>query len=161
MGRLMLNILLSFAQFEREVTGERIRDNIAASKRKGRWMGGVPPLGYSPVTLRKHAGTVAIRRKKPQLRTVGASILAAGIEPATCRSLSVLDFRLPWMGPVFRQYPHLYPQHLLIACSRNQAANNTATSPMAGEASAISSPLTKYTRLGIYSHVPCSPERVT
>jgi len=42
----MLNVLLSFAQFEREVTGERIRDKITASKRKGMWMGGVPPLGY-------------------------------------------------------------------------------------------------------------------
>ncbi|MEP2550845.1 MAG: recombinase family protein, partial [Marinomonas sp.] len=46
MGRLMLNVLLSFAQFEREVTGERIRDKIAASKAKGMWMGGNPPLGY-------------------------------------------------------------------------------------------------------------------
>lgn len=46
MGRLMLNVLLSFAQFEREVTGERIRDKIAASKKKGLWMGGTPPLGY-------------------------------------------------------------------------------------------------------------------
>ena len=46
MGRLMLNVLLSFAQFEREVTGERIRDKIAASKRKGMWMGGPVPLGY-------------------------------------------------------------------------------------------------------------------
>jgi site-specific DNA recombinase len=46
MGRLMLNLLLSFAQFEREVTGERIRDKIAARKAKGMWMGGVPPLGY-------------------------------------------------------------------------------------------------------------------
>ena len=46
MGRLTLNVLLSFAQFEREVTGERIRDKIAASKRKGMWMGGVVPLGY-------------------------------------------------------------------------------------------------------------------
>ena len=46
MGRLMLNVLLSFAQFEREVTGERIRDKIAASKAKGMWMGGLPPLGY-------------------------------------------------------------------------------------------------------------------
>jgi DNA invertase Pin-like site-specific DNA recombinase len=46
MGRLTLNVLLSFAQFEREVTGERIRDKIAASKRKGMWMGGTPPLGY-------------------------------------------------------------------------------------------------------------------
>jgi site-specific DNA recombinase len=46
MGRLTLNMLLSFAQFEREVTGERIRDKIAASKQKGMWMGGYPPLGY-------------------------------------------------------------------------------------------------------------------
>src|SRR4030081_2233075 len=46
MGRLTLNVLLSFAQFEREVTGERIRDKIAASKQKGMWMGGMPPLGY-------------------------------------------------------------------------------------------------------------------
>jgi len=46
MGRLTLNVLLSFAQFEREVTGERIRDKIAASKKKGMWMGGLPPLGF-------------------------------------------------------------------------------------------------------------------
>jgi hypothetical protein len=46
MGRLTLNILLSFAQFEREVTGERIRDKIALSKQKGLWMGGPVPLGY-------------------------------------------------------------------------------------------------------------------
>jgi site-specific DNA recombinase len=49
MGRLTLNILLSFAQFEREVIGERIRDKFAASRRKGMWMGGVPPLGYDVV----------------------------------------------------------------------------------------------------------------
>src|SRR5882762_7924080 len=47
MGRLTLNVLLSFAQFEREVTGERIRDKIAASKKKGMWMGGIVPLGYN------------------------------------------------------------------------------------------------------------------
>lgn len=47
MGRLTLNVLLSFAQFEREVTAERIRDKIAASKKKGMWMGGIPPIGYS------------------------------------------------------------------------------------------------------------------
>lgn len=46
MGRLTLNVLLSFAQFEREVTAERIRDKIAASRKKGMWMGGAPPLGY-------------------------------------------------------------------------------------------------------------------
>jgi len=49
MGRLTLNVLLSFAQFEREVTAERIRDKIAASKRKGKWMGGITPLGYDNV----------------------------------------------------------------------------------------------------------------
>jgi site-specific DNA recombinase len=49
MGRLTLNVLLSFAQFEREVTGERIRDKIAASKKKGMWMGGMVPLGYDCV----------------------------------------------------------------------------------------------------------------
>jgi site-specific DNA recombinase len=49
MGRLTLNVLLSFAQFEREITGERIRDKIAASKKKGIWMGGMVPLGYDCV----------------------------------------------------------------------------------------------------------------
>lgn len=55
MGRLTLNVLLSFAQFEREVTGERIRDKIAASKRKGMWMGGNTPIGY-----RAHERTLII-----------------------------------------------------------------------------------------------------
>jgi DNA invertase Pin-like site-specific DNA recombinase len=63
MGRLTLNVLLSFAQFEREVTGERIRDKIAASKAKGMWMGGFSPLGYDPkdrtlVINEKEAATV-------------------------------------------------------------------------------------------------------
>src|SRR5215475_8430812 len=49
MGRLTLNVLLSFAQFEREVIGERVRDKIAASKRKGLWVGGPIPLGYATV----------------------------------------------------------------------------------------------------------------
>jgi len=63
MGRLTLNMLLSFAQFEREVTGERIRDKIAASKKKGMWMGGVVPLGYDAkdrklIVNETEAGTV-------------------------------------------------------------------------------------------------------
>ncbi len=63
MGRLTLNMLLSFAQFEREVTAERIRDKIAASKAKGMWMGGIPPLGYKPhgrtlVVVEEHAALV-------------------------------------------------------------------------------------------------------
>ncbi len=88
MGRLTLNMLLSFAQFEREVTGERIRDKIAASKAKGMWMGGLPPLGYD-VADRKlvvngpEADTVRrIFRRYAELgsvRLLGAELDAAGI----------------------------------------------------------------------------------
>src|SRR4051812_10217997 len=65
MGRLTLNILLSFAQFEREVIGERVRDKIAASKKKGMWMGGFAPLGYAIedrklVILHEEAETVRL-----------------------------------------------------------------------------------------------------
>jgi DNA invertase Pin-like site-specific DNA recombinase len=62
MGRLTLNMLLSFAQFEREVTGERIRDKIAASKRKGLWMGGRVPLGY-----RANGRTLEIERVEAKI----------------------------------------------------------------------------------------------
>src|SRR5450755_3770767 len=62
MGRLTLNVLLSFAQFEREVTSERIRDKIAASKRKGLWVGGTLPLGYE-----MKDGKIAIVEKKAEL----------------------------------------------------------------------------------------------
>src|SRR5437764_1477374 len=55
MGRLTLNVLLSFAQFEREVTSERIRDKIAASKRKGLWVGGIVPLGYATKDRKNHS----------------------------------------------------------------------------------------------------------
>ncbi len=64
MGRLTLNVLLSFAQFEREVTGERIRDKIAASKRRGMWMGGSPPLGYNVVERR-----LVVNEKEAELVT--------------------------------------------------------------------------------------------
>ncbi|NTZ42565.1 recombinase family protein [Altererythrobacter sp. SALINAS58] len=76
MGRLTLNMLLSFAQFEREVTAERIRDKIAASKAKGMWMGGNPPLGYAPEgrTLRiveEHAALICdIYRRYMELGNV-------------------------------------------------------------------------------------------
>jgi site-specific DNA recombinase len=72
MGRLTLNVLLSFAQFEREVTAERIRDKIAASKKKGMWMGGYPPLGYD-VKVRKLAEAETVRyifRRYQELRSV-------------------------------------------------------------------------------------------
>lgn len=66
MGRLTLNVLLSFAQFEREVTGERIRDKIAASKAKGMWMGGCLPLGYDAPA----AGSRALRMNEAEAEIV-------------------------------------------------------------------------------------------
>jgi site-specific DNA recombinase len=66
MGRLTLNVLLSFAQFEREVTSERIRDKIAASKRKGLWVGGVVPLGYKV----KNRKVVMIKSEADRVRTI-------------------------------------------------------------------------------------------
>jgi site-specific DNA recombinase len=76
MGRLTLNVLLSFAQFEREVTGERIRDKIAASKAKGMWMGGPVPLGYAVherkllVVPDEAASVVSIYQRYLELRSV-------------------------------------------------------------------------------------------
>jgi len=90
MGRLTLNVLLSFAQFEREVAGERIRDKIAASKKKGMWMGGLPALGYDVknrklVVNDEEALTVLhIFRRYVELRSVRA--LQAELDAAGIRS---------------------------------------------------------------------------
>jgi site-specific DNA recombinase len=64
MGRLTLNVLLSFAQFEREIIGERIRDKVAASKRKGMWMGGTNPLGYDVRDRRLHVNQEEAQKVK-------------------------------------------------------------------------------------------------
>jgi DNA invertase Pin-like site-specific DNA recombinase len=74
MGRLTLNVLLSFAQFEREVTSERIRDKIAASKRKGLWVGGMVPLGYE-VRARK---VLVIKEEAERVRTIFRRYLELG-----------------------------------------------------------------------------------
>jgi len=88
MGRLTLNVLLSFAQFEREVTGERIRDKIAASKKKGMWMGGPIPLGYdvSNRALAVNEPEAAIVRQifevhqtVPTLRALAQALEASGV----------------------------------------------------------------------------------
>ena len=70
MGRLTLNMLLSFAQFEREVTGERIRDKIAASKKKGMWMGGLPPLGLDVPVGGANTGDRKLVVNSTEARTV-------------------------------------------------------------------------------------------
>lgn len=88
MGRLTLNMLLSFAQFEREVTAERIRDKVAASKAKGMWMGGMPPLGYRPAgrtltVVEEHAHIVrrifADYHQSSNVRSVTEALRADGI----------------------------------------------------------------------------------
>src|SRR5213595_1266015 len=74
MGRLTLNVLLSFAQFEREVTSERIRDKIAASKRKGLWVGGMAPLGYDT----KDRKITVNEEEAERVRTIFRSYLKFG-----------------------------------------------------------------------------------
>lgn len=74
MGRLTLNVLLSFAQFEREVTSERIRDKIAASKRKGLWVGGVVPMGYEV----KNRKVLVIEEEADRVRTIYLRYLELG-----------------------------------------------------------------------------------
>jgi len=74
MGRLTLNVLLSFAQFEREVTSERIRDKIAASKRKGLWVGGIIPLGYTV----KDRKIVVLEDEAERVRTIFRAYLELG-----------------------------------------------------------------------------------
>ncbi len=89
MGRLTLNILLSFAQFEREVTGERIRDKIALSKKKGMWMGGYVPLGYD----------VASRKLIPNdpeadlVRRIFNHFIRLGSTTLLCKELNEQGFR--------------------------------------------------------------------
>jgi hypothetical protein len=90
MGRLTLNILLSFAQFEREVIGERIRDKVAASRKRGIWMGGYVPLGYD-VQDRKlvvnAAEAVAVRRIFERFVQLGsATALARELRAQACRN---------------------------------------------------------------------------
>ncbi|WP_245525711.1 MULTISPECIES: recombinase family protein [unclassified Mesorhizobium] len=80
-GRLTLNVLLSFAQFEREVTAERIRDKIAASKKKGMWMGGVVPLGYR-VENRK---LVIDETESTNSQTPVRPLSHAEVGPGSCR----------------------------------------------------------------------------
>ncbi|MFI4935212.1 MAG: recombinase family protein [Caulobacterales bacterium] len=89
MGRLTLNVLLSFAQFEREVTGERIRDKIAASKAKGLRMGGRPPLGYDVVDLRP----VVNPEEAERVRHIFKRLLDLGSVTALAEELRVTGVR--------------------------------------------------------------------
>jgi len=107
MGRLTLNILLSLAQFEREVTGERIRDKIAASKRRGMWMGGNLPLGYDLrdrklVINLAEAETVRYIRSLMHLALLTPQVVVAivqGRQPADLTTMALvtsIDLPLSW-----------------------------------------------------------------
>src|SRR5436305_6115193 len=89
MGRLTLNVLLSFAQFEREVTSERIRDKIAASKRKGLWVGGTVPLGYAL----KDGKLLVVENEAEQVRTIFTRYLELGSVNRLVRDLQERNFR--------------------------------------------------------------------
>jgi DNA invertase Pin-like site-specific DNA recombinase len=89
MGRLTLNVLLSFAQFEREVTSERIRDKIAASKRKGLWVGGPLPLGYDM----KDGKIAVVENEFEQVRLIYRSYLELSGVNALVRDLKERNFR--------------------------------------------------------------------
>ena len=112
MGRLMLNVLLSFAQFEREVTGERIRIKIAASKKKGLWMGGTPPMGYEVkdrklVVNEAEADVVRhIFRRYLQLGTVAKLTVALVAEGYRTKRYTSTSGR-PFGGQTFSR-GHLY-----------------------------------------------------
>jgi DNA invertase Pin-like site-specific DNA recombinase len=100
MGRLTLNILLSFAQFEREVTAERIRDKVAASRRKGMWMGGVPPFGYR-VENRK---LVVDDEAATHVRWIFARFLEIGSCTELAREVNTRGIRTPRGNKIDKKY---------------------------------------------------------
>jgi DNA invertase Pin-like site-specific DNA recombinase len=110
MGRLMFNILLSFAQFEREVTGERIRDKIAAAKRKGMWMGGVPPMGYMAqdrklVIHDKDAEVVRrIFRRFVETRSVTDIVRELALEGITTKAIRLKTGDTRYGTPIDKKY---------------------------------------------------------
>jgi len=110
MGRLMLNVLLSFAQFEREVAGERIRDKIAASKKRGLWMGGHPPLGYDARERRlvlNPAEAELVRRifaRFAELRSTTALAHELSAAGAMTKAFTTAKGEARTGKPIFKQY---------------------------------------------------------
>ena len=100
MGRLTLNILLSFAQFEREVTAERIRDKVRASRMKGIWMGGTPPYGYR-VEDRK---LVIDEEEAKNVRWIFARFLEIGSATELAREVAKQGIRTPRGNPMSKNF---------------------------------------------------------
>jgi site-specific DNA recombinase len=108
MGRLTLNVLLSFAQFEREVIGERVRDKIAASKRKGIWVGGPIPLGYKSVAKK----LIIVEEEAEQVRAIFRRYLALG-----SIGLLIVDLHSRGVRPRSRISPDgaaIHPTHFMV-----------------------------------------------
>jgi DNA invertase Pin-like site-specific DNA recombinase len=107
MGRLTLNVLLSFAQFEREVIGERVRDKIAASKRKGLWVGGPVPFGYATVNKKL---VIVAGEGAPVGRTPIAECVS-GAEPEAARQHAGRDSISPinWISPIVGRVIGIWP----------------------------------------------------
>jgi site-specific DNA recombinase len=118
MGRLTLNILLSFAQFEREVTGERIRDKLAASKAKGMWMGGMPPLGYDV----KNRKLVINEAEAALVRDIFIRYAEHGSAAQLVRELKIEGHTTKsWVTQTGRQRPgRVIDQQYLFALLRNR-----------------------------------------
>ena len=128
MGRLTLNILLSFAQFEREVTGERIRDKIAASKAKGMWMGGPLPLGYdvrdrllvvneteAKLVRRIFDDFVTVRSATLMAKTYGAEgVVTKGGKPFTKQTIYKMLHNRMYLGEIVHKGQSFHGQHQAI-----------------------------------------------
>src|SRR5579872_3338840 len=104
LGRLTLHILLSFAQFEREIISERTRDKLSAARRKGKWIGGIPVLGYD---VDPQGGRLAVNeREAVQVREIfdllaGAATLATGLQEVSKRGYKTKD----WVSRSGRRHP--------------------------------------------------------
>nr|WP_265306227.1 recombinase family protein [Verminephrobacter eiseniae] len=116
MGRLTLNFLLSFTQFEREVTGERIRDKIAASKKKGLWMGGPVPLGYdvrNRLLVVNEAEAAVVRRIFDDFVTIGSTTSKVG-KPLTKQTMYKLLHNRMYLGEINHRGQSYPGQHQAI-----------------------------------------------
>ncbi|WP_116653543.1 recombinase family protein [Pelagibacterium sediminicola] len=100
MGRLMLNIIMNFSQYERELTGERIRDKFAASRKKGLWMGGVPPYGYR-VETRK---LVIDKERAAHVRWIFAHFIKIGSATDLAREIARKGLRTPRGNRIDKTY---------------------------------------------------------
>ncbi|MCB1329221.1 MAG: recombinase family protein [Maritimibacter sp.] len=111
MGKLTLHILLSFAQFEREMTGERIRDKIAASKAKGWWMGGTVPLGYEP----RDRKLIVVEDEAALVRRIFQRFVEIGSATLLARDLNAEGFRTKQGKPIDKKFIYrLLNNHIYI-----------------------------------------------